>query len=897
VLPVRVEVDADYGAPPAGRAAAWERFLRGAGSRRWEVLWDRDTGAPLRVFGRGIAAPGSIADARVAEDLARAFLAEQSDLLAPGVAVGRFRLSSNDLDAGMRTVGFTQEALLADGTPVPVIGGRVSVRFKNDRLFVFGSEAFAPTGALPSPQVSPAEAETVAMCWIGEQHQGVTLRAGAKLVALPLVGSGRRELHAAYEVLIDTGAPAARYAVYVDARSGAPLARDQRLRFGATQVLFNAPVRGPDGARKDYPARFLNLQLDGGQVQTDGAGALSWEGAGAATLGVHGARIYVQSQDGIDASEAVAAVDGAPLSWSRASDERGDAQLSAYVHGNVVKEHALGIAPGMTFVKSLLSVRVNKADPQGCNAFWDGSTVNFFLANESCNNTARVADVVYHEFGHGFHQFAVIPGVGALDPSLGEGTGDIMTASVTHDAHLAPGFFLGSDAPLRDMDSGRIWPDDISWDPHETGLIWAGTLWDLRTFLVADLGAEVGHALTDQLFYQAIRRASSIPSTYAEVLAADDDDGDLSNGTPHVCAINRAFVAHGLGSVLDEAGLVFRHDPLTLLPAGGAAYPITVKAERLYPQCAVTPVDSVDVRYRIGGVVTQVQLAEDGEVYQGVIPSRPAGTSLQYTILVGAGGHGKSLPDNRADDAYSAFVGEVTPLYCNDFEAQIDGWTFGDGKGHPGDFQWGTPGGKSGDPVAAFSGNKVIGDRLSGDGAYKRSASVFAESPVIDRAGKEHVRLQLRRWLSVEDGVFDQATITLNGRQIWQNLGTDESDGSLRHEDHEWRFVDIDLSSALGKDETTIQLRFELTSDDQLQAGGWNLDDVCVVSWEPVIFHGTIDWPKPPAAEEPALVPGGGCSCSVAGDGDAPASVILPALAALLLRRRRGIRSRRCRSS
>ena len=47
LAPVRVEVDAGYGAPPAGRAQAWERFLRSAGSRRWEVLWDRDTGAAL----------------------------------------------------------------------------------------------------------------------------------------------------------------------------------------------------------------------------------------------------------------------------------------------------------------------------------------------------------------------------------------------------------------------------------------------------------------------------------------------------------------------------------------------------------------------------------------------------------------------------------------------------------------------------------------------------------------------------------------------------------------------------------------------------------------------------------------------------------------------------------
>ena len=36
---------------------------------------------------------------------------------------------------------------------------------------------------------------------------------------------------------------------------------------------------------------------------------------------------------------------------------------------------------------------------------------------------------------------------------------------------------------------------------------------------------------------------------YAELLFADDDDGDLSNGTPHGCAINQAMGRHGLRPV------------------------------------------------------------------------------------------------------------------------------------------------------------------------------------------------------------------------------------------------------------------------------------------------------------------------------------------------------------
>jgi hypothetical protein len=519
----------------------------------------------------------------------------------------------------------------------------------------------------------------------------------------------------------------------------------------------------------------------------------------------------------------------------------------------------------------------------------DGNDLYFYQGEPGqCQNTARMPDVVYHELGHGLHQYAIIPGAGAFDPALSEGTGDITAASVTHDPRLAPGFFVGTDAPLREMDGGRRWPDDISWDPHETGLIWAGAMWDLRTYLTADLGDDAGNARADLLYFQAIRRASNIPTTYAEVLAADDDDGDLSNGTPHVCAINRAFVDHGLASVLDASGLRLRHQAVSLAEARGKPIDIDVTAERLYPQCAATPLDSVDLRYRVGAVATQVELQGDGASYHGVIPAQVAGTSVAYTILGSAGGHEVTLPDNRADDTYSLFVGDPVPLYCNDFETQIDGWTFSNEKGKAGDFQWGTPAAKSTDPAAAHSGNKVIGDRLSGDGAYKRNQSSSATSPVIDRAGKKRIRLQLWRWLGVEDGAFDQASIYVNDGLIWQNMGTDETDGTLSHVDREWRFVDIDLAPSLGSAET-IQVRFELTSDADQQLGGWNIDDFCIVTWDPpppsypIVSTLHHDDPAPEASD---LVPSGGLRCAL-GSGEQGGSALWLVAALGLLRRAR----------
>src|SRR5262249_53084050 len=150
--------------------------------------------------------------------------------------------------------------------------------------------------------------------------------------------------------------------------------------------------------------------------------------------------------------------------------------------------------------------------------------------------------------------------------------------------------------------------------------------------------------------------------------------------------------------------------------------------------------------------VKDVPLSLSGADYVGEIPAQKDGTAFRYRIDASVGGVISSLPANRADPDYQVFAGVVEPLYCNDFESQVDGWVFADSLGGIGDFQWGAPGGMSGDPAGAHSGTKVIGDRLTSDCAYKKLRTVFADSPTIDVTDKPHPRLQLRRWLTCQDG-------------------------------------------------------------------------------------------------------------------------------------------------
>ena len=96
-------------------------------------------------------------------------------------------------------------------------------------------------------------------------------------------------------------------------------------------------------------------------------------------------------------------------------------------------------------------------------------------------------------------------GVGAFEGALSEGISDYLSATITDDSGLGRGFFVDApDGPLRELnpdgDEAR-WPEDISGqDPHETGLIIAGTLWDLRELLRDKLGDAAGTTLTDKIW-------------------------------------------------------------------------------------------------------------------------------------------------------------------------------------------------------------------------------------------------------------------------------------------------------------------------------------------------------------------------------------------------------------
>ena len=831
--PLRLGAELVWHRVPAEHRAAWAALKATMGPQTWAV-WDRDTGVVRRIWGEGIAAAGVMGSAEAAERVARRFLAEHLALLAPGASIGDFELVANHLGGGIRSVGFVQRA-----GGVPVEGGQVSFRFKNDRLFMIGSEALPWVPRPAARAVSDEVAAAAALAWVrGDLAPGAELGAVAAPRVLPLVRAGSVEYRAVIPVEVSAASPRGRWTVYVDAARGEPVARVQTLLFAQGVLNYNAPERQPAGARKDFPADQANVTVNGAPATTSAQGSLTWGDNNPANVVAKatGKQIRVKNQAGGDASGMVTINPGQSGAWNAAGDADADAQVTTYVHANKVINYARGIDAGQAFFSQIFDAKVNIND--SCNAFYDGQAINFFRQSGQCNNTGRIADIVYHEYGHGVHDHAVIQGVGFFDTSVSEGVSDYLAATITGDPAMGGGFFLGSSEALRHLDPPKDsrWPEDVNPDPHITGLIIGEALWDLRKALIEDQGAGAV-ALADHLYYEAIRRAVDIPSMYFEVLAADDDDGDLANGTPNMCLINDAFARHGLFEVeADVSGPAVANPLLN-------GYEVSAALAGGADLCPGSGVKSADLTWRlreqqqVGGVIPMD--IGDAQI-TATIPQQAAGSVVQYQVKVTFEGGGEVLyPDNRADPFFEFFVGAVEEIYCTDFESDpaADGWTHGLSAGEQGegadDWMWAVPmaGPSSGDPEAAFDGSKVFGNDLGGgnyNGTYQPDKTNYALSPMIDTTGYGQVRLQYRRWLTVEDGYFDRASIYANGQVAWQNRKTpNEADASVHHTDKVWRFHDVDLTPFVQND--AVQVKYEIKSDPGLEMGGWTLDALCVV--------------------------------------------------------------------
>lgn len=623
--------------------------------------------------------------------------------------------------------------------------------------------------------------------------------------------------------------------VYRD-RAGAEVYRHDTRMFSEVLVSHEERTVGDDVL--ESPARNVTVaDVDGSTVNTDADGQHSLSGAVTATL--TGPELKV-----LNAGQEISLTGSGTLLLEGGVDMPRSAGTVQH-HFHVVWDWLKARWPDHPWLSEQVQATV-EAPGGTCNAYYTGGTINFLPSSDACNNLGQIADVVYHEVGHGVHDYIRVAGTFAGDVS--EGSADYIAATILDDPFIGPNARPGGDF-VRELDSDRVYPDDINGGVHNDGLIWGSFLWNLRQQWQDTYGEEDGAEMADLILLGALELGPSLTDIYEAVLLADDDDGDTTNGTPHGCELIDLLNVHGLGP--GPLGmLTFDHQPLGNQASATTDYPVTFEVSTWPPDCTGFDEDSVALRYTTDPAVTledgewsTLALSRSGSTWSGVLPRQPASVEVRYFLTASSedGTETATTHGGREDGVYHFWVGDRDALYCEGFEHGAADWThdagmpWDEGKDKNSsdvdDWELGTPQGAKDTPTTAHEGTTVAGTNLAG--GYTPSNRSFLQSPVwtVDDPGPMFM-LSYQRFLTVEDGFYDAATIWLGEEVLWENPAS-ESGTEENLVDTDWTLHEIPLEGTSGD----LQLTWTLQSDGGLQYGGWALDSVCLVQLADLAGH------------------------------------------------------------
>jgi hypothetical protein len=633
---------------------AWKQFR--AAHPGWAVEFDDALHKPHRAYGPAVEVPG-------ADALDRAWHFLANELSGFGVPMDELVHLATVPTGKFHYVHFGQVH-----AGLPVLNARAMVKLDHQgRVLSFGLGVHDAITVGTMPVLPAAAAHAVATAGLGD----VTGVEELGLHILP-VPRGRAMDYRLVHVLRVHTAPVegipGRYRCYVDADHGA-------LLYRWNEVLNHSNCPGRDGDRDAsagaqvnatlhplsalYPAEVkglpeLRVSITGQTLHTD---ALGWvdtglDGPQQATIQLRGRWSHVTTNN-ITPTTVVSLQEG--MNTVSVDGFTTIQQRDAYYHVNQIHAHMKAVLPDFNGLDISLPTKVDVTGGT-CNAYYDGQSINFFAQGGGCRSLATLGDVVYHEYGHGINDlYYQSLGANWQNGAMHEGYADVWALTLTDHPVLAEGWQLSSTASyIRRYDQApKVYPSDLTGEVHADGEIIAGAWWDTYQ-LIGDRDVLLGLWAEAFAGMQATAPNGTEGVAFREVLLdvlqADDDDGDITNGTPNGAAIVEGFARHGI-TLLSNLTIV--HEALE---AGAAEVGIPLEAEVDIPFPTSLYMAGVRAFYRLNNEPEWHSLLmtnAGGDLYVGELPAQPAGTIVHYYLatedIFGAFSAVNPVGANKAD--------------------------------------------------------------------------------------------------------------------------------------------------------------------------------------------------------------------------------------------------------
>jgi hypothetical protein len=423
----------------------------------------------------------------------------------------------------------------------------------------------------------------------------------------------------------------------VDAVNGDILYRDNKVKHIDFNVRANGYTSNLFGPTAMLPLKHLRVNVGGTDYFSNINGLVTAPGAGPVnptlTLAGRYIRMYTGANGNTSATFTQSGVtSGSNVDFPHSDPDATIRHMTCYYHANEIHDFMKSKLPSFTAMDNPLTTRVDRTDGN-CNAFYNGSSINFYTTAAGCNALSVVNTVVYHEYGHGItNVFWDDQGSSFDNGGMGEGYSDIWAATLSNSPLIGQGFNVGQpNSLIRRYDiNPKVYPQDLVGQVHADGEIIAGAWWATGSlwgsvdsmgdlFAASHYGLANGPNGTEGKVYFEI---------LIDALQYDDDNGNLSDGTPHFSAIVNGFAAHGIYLL---SNTTLDHTPPSAINAG---VPFTINAK------AITDFEpflgDVKMIYRLRGATATdtITMTKSGVNYTCQFPASAAGNLYEYIFAI-----------------------------------------------------------------------------------------------------------------------------------------------------------------------------------------------------------------------------------------------------------------------
>ncbi len=535
---------------------------RSAHGSNWTLAVDRETGWAQMVYGGHTDAPAMI-PRDDADFVALALAAIPTTAGLHGLESSTLTLQDTiflplgQIGSGdKQTVRFRQAV-----NGVPVQGGALNLLFSARGELLSVQSTGLPNAS--SISTTPALDAVDGAGFARSHFQALThFDAGEvsqpELVIAQVVRNGQRIGRLAWKVecswsQADTEPIAKR--IFVDAQDGSLLSSDElvhHFEIHGTVSTMASPGTLPDIASNPETSQVIKYgrcQAGATTVYTDASGNFSFPNLNSTTsitftyVGTYASVNYSPGADYSLVQSLPTATNNAVL-LNPASGATITPQANAYITATMMRDWIRGINPADAHGDFVTAANVNVSG--NCNAFYNGTSINFYPSGGGCVNTSY-STVISHEQGHWMNDRY---NTGNGGDGMGEGNGDVW-AMYIWDTPIVGANFSGNSYIRTGMNNRQFCGDangGCYGEVHNDGEVWMGAAWKVRNNLNTTLGNANGDLAANSLFlgwmnaYNQTQIRSIIETQWVTL---DDNDGNISNGSPHFNEIDSAFRTQG----------------------------------------------------------------------------------------------------------------------------------------------------------------------------------------------------------------------------------------------------------------------------------------------------------------------------------------------------------------